>query len=79
MINALWMNNTLHFGMRGRQEHMSMLWGDIEMNITASGREFLTFTERATKTRNGVQSDPRQFFPKMFDQPGNNKNLIIKL
>ena len=76
MTNSLWLNNTLHFGLRGRQEHTTMLWGDIELNVTAAGREYLTFTERATKTRNGVVSDPRQFKPKMFDQPGIMYNIL---
>lgn len=70
MINTLWWNNTKHYGLRGRQEHTTMLWGDVELGITATGREFLKFTERATKTRNGVTLDARDFAPKMFAQPG---------
>ena len=69
LINYMWMNNTLHFGLRGRQDHMNMLWGDLEIGITSTGREYISFTERATKTRTGAQ-DPRRFIPKMFVQPG---------
>ena len=69
LINSMWMNNTLHFGLRGRQDHMNMLWGDLEMGITSTGRDYIAFTERATKTRTGAQ-DPRRFIPKMFAQPG---------
>lgn len=47
-----------------------MLWGDVELCITATGLEFLKFTERATKTRSGITIDTRDFAPKMFAQPG---------
>jgi hypothetical protein len=47
-----------------------MLWGDVELNTTATGTEYLSFTERATKTRKGLTTDARQFTPKMFAQPG---------
>ena len=60
LVNYMWMNNTLHFGLRGRQDHMNMLWGDLKMGITSTGREYISFTERATKTRTGAQ-DPRRF------------------
>ena len=66
----MWLNNTLHFGMRGRQKHTTLLWGDLELCTTATGREYITFTDRATKTRTGTSTDPRKFQPKMFAQEG---------
>ena len=56
----------MHFGLRGRQEHTDMCWGDIELQTDAEGSEYLLFTERATKTRHGVSRLTRLFQPKMF-------------
>ncbi|XP_060580060.1 uncharacterized protein KIAA1958-like [Ruditapes philippinarum] len=40
LIYTIWLNNTMHFGLRGRQEHSTMLWGDIELKNTADGTRF---------------------------------------
>lgn len=62
----MWLNMTLHFGLRGRQEHTSMLWGDLQLSTDAKGEEFVEFNERATKTRQGASRDSRPFHPKMY-------------
>jgi len=62
----MWLNMTLHFGLRGRQEHTSMLWGDLQLSTDAKGQEFVEFNERATKTRQGASRDSRPFHPKMY-------------
>ena len=49
LLNTLWLNNTLHFGLRGCQEHRDMCWGDVKLQKTASGVEYLEFNERQTK------------------------------
>ena len=77
MLNSLWLNNTIHFGMRGRQEHQTLLWGDVELQKTSEGVEFLIFNERATKTRNGASGSTRMFAPKMFEQKGMFSLVII--
>ncbi len=59
---------TLYLGLRGRDEHVKMLWGDLELKSGLDGEEFLEFTERTTKTRTG-HSDKRQYNPKMFKSP----------
>lgn len=66
ILNTMWLNNTVHFGLRGRQEHEKMLWGDIELKTDDSGSQFLQFNERATKTRQGATRDVRPFQPKMY-------------
>jgi len=60
----------MHFGMRSRQEHQDMMFGDIEMKVTSAGLQYLEFTERETKTRKG-EGSARPFAPKMFATPGN--------
>ena len=66
LINSMWLNMTMHFGLRGRQEHTQMLWGDVALLVDDCGNEFLEFNERATKTRSGTSRNVRPFAPKMF-------------
>jgi len=54
-----------------------MLWGDLELSTTADGVQYLAFTERATKTRKGVDTDPRTYVPKIFEQLGTHFILIF--
>jgi hypothetical protein len=54
MLNTLWFNNTLHFGMKGDKEHKDLCWGDIQLKKDETGElEYLEYTERQTKTRTG--------------------------
>ena len=67
LLNTLWLNNTLHFELRGCEEHRDMCWGDVKLQKTASGVEYLEFNERQTKTRTGsdcsdVRTVPRNMF-----------------
>lgn len=66
LINTMWLNMTQQFGLRGRHEHVQMLWGDVDMKTDPAGRTYLEFNERCTKTRNGTSRDVRRFSPKMF-------------
>lgn len=54
-MNVLYLNNTKHFGMRSRIEHVNLRW----MKQKSTGEEYLEYTERATKTRYGVTNDCR--------------------
>ncbi|XP_052772210.1 uncharacterized protein LOC128211451 [Mya arenaria] len=78
LTNTIWLNNTMHLGLRGRQEHLTMLWGDLELSKTSDGVSYLAFTEKPTKTRNGVAGDHRQYVPKLFEQPGD-PNCPVRL
>ena len=66
----MWLNLTTHFGLRGRQEHLHMLWGDLQLKTTNSGEDYVEFNERTTKTRQGQQGGTRSYAPKMFAMPG---------
>jgi len=44
LLNTVWLNNGVYFGLRGRQDHTNMLWGDIELKKTSDGKEYLEFT-----------------------------------
>jgi len=41
LLNMLWLNNTLHFGLCGRKEQRDMSWGDVKLHKTANGVEYL--------------------------------------
>lgn len=66
LINTMWLMCTLHFGLRGRTEHHTMLWGDVELKTTSDNIEYIEFSERATKTRQGGRGQYRPFPPKAF-------------
>ena len=77
LLNTLWLNNTLHFGLRGCQEHRDMCWGDVKLQKTASRVEYLEFNERQTKTRTGSDcSDVRTVPPKMFATDGTERDPV---
>ena len=43
LLNLIWLNNSIFFGLRGRQDHVNMLWGDIQLKKTSKGKEYLGF------------------------------------
>ena len=67
VLNTLWFNNTVHFGMRGGvTEHRSLCWGDITLK-TENNLEYLQLNELQTKTRDGANPrDVRRVRPKMW-------------
>ncbi|XP_076075713.1 uncharacterized protein KIAA1958-like [Mytilus galloprovincialis] len=70
LLNAIWLNNGAYFGLRGRQDHVNMLWGDVLLKKTSNGKEYLEFNERSTKTRSGGKvGDYRPVQPKVFEEP----------
>jgi hypothetical protein len=77
---TLWFHLTLLMGLRGRDEHRSMRWGDLKIQKTGEGKEFLEFAERASKTRDGSSyDDHRQTTPKVFcacDTLGSDKCVV---
>lgn len=67
LINTLWWLFTLHFGLRGRQEHHTMKVEDFTFRTDDRGTEYVTFAEGITKTRqSGLHEKHRLTIPKMF-------------
>ncbi|CAC5388409.1 unnamed protein product [Mytilus coruscus] len=75
LIHTVWLNNSLHFGLRSWEEHTKLRWGDIERKATSSGDKYLEHTERQTKTRTGATTDTRPFQAKMFEDKGINRDV----
>ena len=62
--------NSIHFGLRGCDEHRQMCWSDLKLLRDADGTEYLEYCERQTKTRSG--EEPRNIKPvkpKAFARP----------
>ncbi|XP_021363676.1 glutamine-rich protein 1-like [Mizuhopecten yessoensis] len=75
LLNTVWFNNMLHFGMRGGDEHRQLCWGDLKLGYDQElEREFLQFNERQTKTRTGIDvTNTRSTKPAMYAEPGSDK------
>ena len=74
LLNTVWFNNTIHFGLRGCKEHREMCWEDVKLCQTSTGQELFEFNERETKTPSG--NDPRNvraIAPKIIAVPNNEK------
>ena len=71
LINTLWLNNCMHFGLRGGKEQRELKWGDVVLKTNPFGKEYLEYcTERQTKTRPGDNPlNVRKVKPKMYEQP----------
>ena len=77
LLSTIWLNNTIHFGMRGCQEHRDLCWGDVKLCKDAQGNEYLVYNERQTKTRSGVDaSNVRKVSPKMFST-GDERDPVV--
>ena len=78
LLNTLWLNNSIHFGLRSCQEHRDMCWGDVKLCEDAKGNEYLEYTERQTKTRSGIDtSNVRKGSPKMFSTGGKRDPVAV--
>ena len=68
LIQAVWWNNCLHFGMRGRKEHHSLTIEQFRLEIDQNRRQYISFMEGLSKTRNrGLSFKPRLISPKMYE------------
>ena len=67
IINTLWFLLTQHFGLRGRQEHHTMNIEDFTIMLDDNGHQYVTFSEKRTKTGNaGLNPENRKHSLKMF-------------
>ena len=55
LINTVWLMNSIHFGLRGCDEHRQLCWSDVKLLRNADGTEYLEYCERQTKTRSGEE------------------------
>ena len=67
LLNTVWLNNTIHFGMHGCQEHRDLCWGDVKLCKDAQGNEYLVYNERHTKTRSRRLKPSKSFPENVFN------------
>ena len=67
-VNTVWLNNRLHFDLRGCKEQRELRWGDVVLKSDSEGRQYLEYSvERQTKTRAGENPrNQRQVKPRMY-------------
>ena len=72
LLNTLWFMNSIHFGLRGCEEHRQMTWGDIQLIRDVDRAEYLEYSARQIKTRTGAETrNIRSVKPQAFaTQPG---------
>ena len=69
LVRTVWLNNTVHFGWRARDEHRKCCLGDFQINNDENNSLYIEWmTERGTKTRTGGKNSvpERQFNPRMY-------------
>ena len=73
LLNTVWLNSCIPFGMRPGKEQRDLCWGDLELKVDAQGVRYVEFsTEPQTKTRTGENPrNIRETRPKMFENPDN--------
>lgn len=79
---TLWFYFTMFMGLRGRDEHRQMRFGDVHVKQNADGSEYLQLLERSSKTRDGsVSFDSRATSQKIFCscQDGGMSKCVIEV
>ena len=61
LLNTVWLNNIIHFGLRVCTEQRNLRWGDNLSETDSQGKEYLVCSEKQTKSRKG--DDPRNVRP----------------
>ena len=67
LIQTIWWNNCLHFGMRGEEEHHNLKIEQFRLEIDENGRRYILYGG-LSKTRNkGLNFKPRLISPRMYE------------
>ena len=56
LLKTVWLNNILHFGLRGCTEQWNLRWGDVVLETDSQGKEYFVHSERQTKSKQGDNS-----------------------
>ena len=75
LLNTVWLNNMIHFGLRESKEQKELRQGDIVLKTDIDGKEYLKYFEHQTKTRTG--EDPRNQRPIKPRMYANNDAISI--
>ncbi|KAK3741660.1 hypothetical protein QZH41_005088 [Actinostola sp. cb2023] len=72
LLRTVWLNNTMHYGWRARDEHRKVRLGDLKLRRDEQNQEYVIWLiERGTKTRTGAEQAPERYFnPRMYATGG---------
>ena len=72
LINTIFWNNCVVFGLRSRKVHHQMQMRDFEIHINNSGRKYVSFDTQGMRKTNsgGLNSKPRPVSPRMYATGG---------
>lgn len=76
--NTLWFLLSKHLGFRGCQEARQLCVGDLEKKEGQDGKIFYEWTEKITKTRQGI-TGCRPFNPKLFPNENEPSKCPVRL
>ena len=54
LLNALWLNNCIYFGMRPGKEQRDLCWGDLQLKTDSEGNRFVEFSTRKDKRKRAL-------------------------
>ena len=77
LINTIWLLFTLHFRLRGQQEHHSMTVSDFQIKKDDFGNEFVTFVKGVMYNKLHHEKNDRKYSPSKLKQK-TNKSLCKK-
>ncbi|XP_060567334.1 zinc finger MYM-type protein 2-like [Ruditapes philippinarum] len=80
LLNTIWINNCILFGLRGTKENYNLRWGDVCLKTSSDGVEYLELRERQTKTRTGSNiNDVREVTPKIYATPDDLERCPVEM
>lgn len=87
LLQTVWLNNGVYFGMRGRQDHTKLVWGDIELMRFLDNREYLNklgqimkeLTEKGNLEGRKINHSTRKTLAKTLVQTGHPPTEIVHL
>lgn len=78
LINTLWLNNCLHFGLRGCIKNRNMKWGDVILMIDDLGYEYLEYNEQQSNIQIGENINSISTMkPRIYGVPGSERDPIM--
>ena len=51
LLNTVWLNNIIHFGMGACQEHRDLCWGEVKLATDVSGDKYMVYTLKDKQKR----------------------------
>ena len=78
LLNTLWLNNTLHFGLRGCKEHRDMCWGDLKLHKTANGEEYLESMKDKRKLELAQTTAMSELYRRKCLRPTKQKKILSR-